>query len=95
MTPQEAIKFLKQLYPNGGHCWLDYQRMEAITLACDVLSKIALPSNIGEASLAYRKNREECGVLDHVMLGEIEAAYEEGIRWASVHKNDTTKGDKQ
>ena len=30
MNRAEAIKYLKQLYPNGGHCWLDEQRIEAI-----------------------------------------------------------------
>lgn len=33
MTNQEAIKYLQQLYPNGGHCWLDEQRIEAISMA--------------------------------------------------------------
>ena len=28
MTRTEAIKYLKQLYPNGGRCWLDEQRIE-------------------------------------------------------------------
>ena len=31
MTNEKAIKYLKQLYPNGGHCWLDEQRIEART----------------------------------------------------------------
>ena len=37
MTNKEAIKFLKQIYPNGGHCWLDEQRIEAINMAIDAL----------------------------------------------------------
>ena len=37
MDKEEAIKFLKQLYPNGGHCWLDYQRMKAIGMAINAL----------------------------------------------------------
>lgn len=39
MTIQEAIKYLKQLYPNGGHCWLDEQRIEAIDMAIKALQK--------------------------------------------------------
>ena len=39
MTKKEAIKYLKQLYPNGGHCWLDDQRMEAIGMAVKVLQE--------------------------------------------------------
>lgn len=37
MKAEEAIKYLKQLYPNGGHCWLDEQRIEAIGMAIAAL----------------------------------------------------------
>ena len=39
MTNEDAIKYLRQIYPQGGHCWLDEQRMEAIGMAIDALSK--------------------------------------------------------
>ena len=39
MKKEDAIKFLKQLYPNGGHCWLDDQRMEAIGMAIKALQE--------------------------------------------------------
>lgn len=39
MNKKEAIKYLKQLYPNGGHCWLDEQRMEAIGMAVKALQE--------------------------------------------------------
>ena len=39
MTNEEAIKYLRQLYPNGGHCWLDEQRIEAIGMAIDALQE--------------------------------------------------------
>ena len=39
MTNEEAIKFLKQLYPYGGHCWLDGQRTEAIGMAIKALQQ--------------------------------------------------------
>ena len=39
MTNKEAINYLKQLYPNGGHCWLDEQRIEAIGMAIKALQK--------------------------------------------------------
>jgi hypothetical protein len=38
MTNDEAIQFLKQIYPYGGHCWLDEQRTEAIGKAIQALS---------------------------------------------------------
>lgn len=39
MTVEDAIKYLKQLYPNGGHCWLDEQRIEAIGMAVKALQE--------------------------------------------------------
>lgn len=39
MTKEEAIKYLQQLYPNGGHCWLDEQRIEAIGMAVKALQE--------------------------------------------------------
>lgn len=39
MTNQEAIKYLKQLYPHGGCCWLDEQRIEAISMAIEALKE--------------------------------------------------------
>lgn len=39
MNKEEAIKYLQQLYPNGGHCWLDEQRMEAIGMAIQALQE--------------------------------------------------------
>ena len=39
MKANEAIKHLQQLYPNGGHCWLDEQRIEAIGMAVKALQE--------------------------------------------------------
>lgn len=39
MDNKEAIKFLKQLYPHGGCCWLDEQRIEAIGMAVEALAE--------------------------------------------------------
>lgn len=41
MTREDAIKYLQQLYPYGGHCWLDEQRTEAIGMAIEALRGIA------------------------------------------------------
>lgn len=38
MTNQEAINYLKQIYPQGGCCYLDEQRMTAIRMAIEALS---------------------------------------------------------
>lgn len=39
MTNQEAIKYLKQLYPQGGCCWLDEQRIDAISIAINAIEE--------------------------------------------------------
>ena len=39
MKKEDAIKYLQQLYPNGGHCWLDEQRIEAIGMAVKALQE--------------------------------------------------------
>lgn len=39
MDNKEAIKFLNQLYPHGGCCWLDEQRIEAISMAVEALAE--------------------------------------------------------
>jgi len=39
MKKEDAIKYLQQLYPNGGHCWLDEQRIEAINMAVKALQE--------------------------------------------------------
>ena len=56
MTNEEAIKYLKQIYPNGGHCWLDSQRIEAIEMAIEALSQPSIPSNLDEAAEKYSEN---------------------------------------
>ena len=49
MTKEEAIKFLQQLYPNGGHCWLDEQRIEAIGMAVKALQEEPVSEGLEEA----------------------------------------------
>lgn len=53
MTNEEAIKYLQQLYPNGGHCWLDEQRIEAIGMAIKALQKEPVSEDLEEAVNAY------------------------------------------
>ena len=50
MTNEKAIKYLKQLYPNGGHCWLDEQRIEAIGMAVKALQKEPVSEDLEEAA---------------------------------------------
>lgn len=46
MTKEEAIKYLRQLYPNGGHCWLDEQRIEAIGMAINALQEESVSEDL-------------------------------------------------
>lgn len=56
MTNKEAIKFLQQLYPNGGHCWLDGQRMEAIGMAVKALQEEPVSEEqVKEDTMTIRK----------------------------------------
>ena len=48
MTNEDAIKFLQQLYPYGGHCWLDEQRTEAIGMAIEALRKLSIIERNGK-----------------------------------------------
>lgn len=58
MTNKEAIKYLQQLCPNGGHCWLDEQRIEAIGMAINALQEEYVSEDLEEAAwLYYDKNR--------------------------------------
>ena len=50
MTNKEAIKYLQQLYPNGGHCWLDKQRIEAIGMAVKALQEEPVSEDLEEVS---------------------------------------------
>ena len=50
MTDKEAIKFLQQIYPNGGHCWLDEQRIEAIGMAVKALQEETVSEELEKAS---------------------------------------------
>lgn len=56
MNKKEAIKYLKQLYPNGGHCWLDEQRMEAIGMAVKALQEEPVSEEqVKEDTMTIRK----------------------------------------
>ena len=53
MTNKDAIKYLQQLYPNGGHCWLDEQRIEAIGMAVNALQEEPVSEELEEAAFDY------------------------------------------
>ena len=53
MTNEEAIKYLKQLYPNGGHCWLDEQRIEAVGMAIEALKEASVSEDLEKEIDSY------------------------------------------
>lgn len=53
MTKEEAIKYLQQLYPNGGHCWLDEQRIDAINMAVKTLQEEPASKDLEEAAYQF------------------------------------------
>ena len=70
MTNKEAIKYLQQLYPNGGHCWLDEQRIEAIGMAVKALQKEPVSeqklSNVERTGKNWKPSEEQITVLHDV-----------------------------
>ena len=53
MSNDEAIKYLQQIYPHGGHSWLDEQRTEAIRMAIEALKEKPVSEDLEEAVNAY------------------------------------------
>lgn len=80
MTQEEAIKYLKQLYPNGGYTWLDEQRMEAITMAIKALSKESIPSNLEEAAKEYAPDFSD-SIASKAAVDDIRDAFKAGAEW--------------
>lgn len=78
MTNKEAIKYLQQLYPNGGHCWLDEQRMEAIGMAILALQE-ELNENLEEAANFYADTHTEWFDADN--NPHVSPAFKAGAKW--------------
>ena len=85
MTREEAIQYLQQLYPNGGHCWLDEQRIEAIGMAVKALQE----ESVSEQNLSnverIRKNWKEEPISE-----DLEEACEQLSEDARKHKAETS-----
>ena len=63
MTKKEATKYLQQLYPNGGHCWLDEQRIEAIGMAIQALQEEPVSDDF-EMALAEMIDKAQTSVVE-------------------------------
>ena len=84
MTQEEAIKYLQQLYLNGGHCWLDEQRIEAISMAIKALQEEPVSNDLEEAA---DKHLVEKGYLlttnngEHLAEVEAKGLFKAGAQW--------------
>ena len=90
MTTEEAIKYLQQLYPHGGGCWLDEQRIEAIGMAVRALEKMQLPTNLDEAMWSYAKGwyKKRLGGIPSRCDGcyaHVADAFKAGAKWMAEH----------
>ena len=81
MNVEEAIKYLKQLYPNGGHCWLDEQRIEAIGMAISALEHEKPASDDLEAEIKKAFLNNECSVTGAVSLSEFTRIARHFVNW--------------
>lgn len=60
MTNKEAIKYLQQFYPHGGHSWLDAQRMEAIKMAIDALQEEPVSEDRTSYDVGFYEGYKKC-----------------------------------
>ena len=84
MTQEEAVKYLQQLYPNDGHCWLDEQRIDAINMAIKALQEEPVSKDLEEAA---DKHLVEKGYLlttnngEHLAEVEAKSLFKAGAQW--------------
>lgn len=95
MTKEEAIKYLQQLYPNGGHCWLDEQRIEAIGMAVKALQEYPVSEELEEAAKRYGTEGDEISGLS--IIDEEVEAFKAGANWQKeqFEKNRIAACDRQ
>ena len=76
MDKEEAIKYLQQLYPNGGHCWLDEQRMEAIGMAVKALQEEPVSEDLEEAAIQFATDTE---------TGKVDVVKQSSFFWGAIY----------
>ena len=96
MTNKEAIKYLKQLYPNGGHCWLDEQRMEAIGMAVKALQEEPVSEEqVKEDTMTIRKEWFEHCEKSWYNEGYIDGEYNRDRQFEDSVSDDVNKAAEQ
>lgn len=82
MTKDEAIKYLQQLYPNGVHCWLDEQRIEAIGMAVKALQEEPVSEDLEGAAQEYVTKE---GYLAGLHYNSMVRSFKAGAEWYVSH----------
>ena len=78
MTNEKAIKYLKQLYPNGGHCWLDEQRIEAIGMAVKALQEDPVSEDWETAAIQFATDTK---------TGKVDVVKQSSFLWGVIYHN--------
>ncbi len=89
MTKAEAIKYLQQLYPNGGHCWLDEQRIEAIGIAVKALQEEPVSKDLEKAARdildtykpIFSSSTSDGEPTEYYSLGQMRTMFMKGSYW--------------
>lgn len=89
MKKEDAIKYLQQLYPNGGHCWLDEQRIEAIGIAVKALQEEPVSDDLEEAANFYANTHTEWFDADN--NPHVSPAFKAGTKWQKTKDESTTE----
>ena len=88
MKKEDAIKFLRQLYPNGGHCWLDEQRIEAIGMAIKALQEEPEREDLVECASEIIL---EGANFNKSWYAHPELAFNAGTKWQKTKDESTTE----
>ena len=91
MSKEEAINYLQQLYPNGGHCWLDEQRIEAIGMAVKALQE----EPVNEDKMTISKEWFEHCKKSWYNEGYIAGEFNRGRQFEETVSEDLEKAAKQ
>ncbi len=96
MKKEEAISYLQQLYPNGGHCWLDDQRMEAIGMAVKALQEEPVSEEqVKEDTMTIRKEWFEHCKKSWYNEGYIDGEYNRDRQFKKPVNDDANKAAEQ
>ena len=92
MNKEDAIKYLLQLYPNGGHCWLDEQRIEAIGMAIKALQEKPVGEDLEEKatqlSQKYFPDEENIWARPNIEAQRCKSACIEMVEWFKAQKGE-------